>query len=107
MAFRIETASRAPQVHIVCQGHLDAGALAAIERGWAAVEAAGLSAVIRVCRGATADRTVVACLAGYPVERLEVEPPFLRSWLEELRAARARAVKSGSKERTGSGSDMR
>ena len=107
MAFRIETASRAPQVHIVCQGHLDADALAAIERGWAAADAAGLSAVIRVCRGVTADRLVVACLAGYPVERLEVEPPFLRSWLEELRAVRARAVKSGSKERRGSGSDMR
>ena len=107
MTFRIDTASRAPQVHIFCQGHLDADALAAIERGWAAAEAAGLNAVIRVCRGATADRPVVACLAGYPVERLEVESPFLRSWLEELRVVRGRAVKSGSKERTGSGSDMR
>ena len=107
MTFRVETTTAEPEVLIVCQGHLDADAAAAIECGWAAAGAAGLHATIRVCRGATADRLVVARLAGYPVERLEVESPFLRSWLEELRATRARAAESGSKERAGSGSEQR
>jgi len=96
MTFRVDTTSCGPQVLIVCEGHLDAEAIAAVERGWAAAEAAGLRAVIRVCRGATADRPVVVRLAGYPGERLEVESPFLRSWLEELRAGGARTAESGS-----------
>ncbi len=107
MTFRVETTAGTPQVLIVCQGHLDAEALAAIERGWAAAQAAGLKAVIRVCRGATADRPVVARLAGYADESLEVESPFLRSWLDELRATRAREAESGSEERAGSGSGLR
>jgi hypothetical protein len=107
MAFRVETTTRAPQVFIVCEGHLDAEAAAAIERGCAAASAAGLDAVIRVRRGVTADRPVVARLAAYPVERLEVESPFLRSWLERVRASRARAAESDNEERRGSRSDMR
>jgi hypothetical protein len=107
MAFRVETTTRAPRVFIVCEGHLDVEALAAIERGWAAANVAGLDAVIRVRRGVTADRSVVARLAGYPGERLEVESPFLRSWLEEVRATRARAAESDDEERRGSRSDMR
>ncbi len=79
----------------MCEGHLDAEAIAAIQRAVAAVEAACQHAVIRVCRGATADRSVVARLAGYAAERLEVESPFLRSWLEEVRGTSAQAVESG------------
>jgi hypothetical protein len=90
----------------VCEGHLDTEAVGAIERGWAAADAAGLDVVIRVCRGATADRPVVARLAQYPGERLEVESPFLRAWLDELRAARAQARESGNEGRTRSRSDM-
>jgi hypothetical protein len=105
MAFRVETTTRAPQVHIVCQGHLDAEAVTAIERAWAVAVAAGLDPVIRVCRGVTVDRPAVARLAAYPVERLELESPFLRSWLEEVRAMRTRASAIGSEERTGSGSE--
>ena len=63
MTFRVDTAPRGPQIFINCEGHLDAEAFAAIERGWVAAEAAGLRAVIRVCRGATADRAIVARLA--------------------------------------------
>ena len=107
MTFRVETTTGAPRVFIACEGHLDAEAVAAIERGWAAAQAAGLHAVIKVCRGATADRPVVARLAGYPVERLEVESPFLRSWLEELRAGGVRKVESGSEERIRSGGETR
>jgi len=107
MAFRVETATRAPHLEIVCQGHLDAEAVAAIERGWAVAEAAGLDPVVRVCRGTTADRLAVTRLGAYPAERLEVESPFLRSWLEEARALRARASESGSEERAGSGSERR
>ncbi len=106
MAFKVETTKGHPQVLIACQGHLDTEAMAAIERELAAVEAAGVRAVIRVCRGASADRSVVARLAGYPVERLEVESPFLRSWLEELRTTGAQEAKSGSGEHMGSGSEM-
>ena len=51
--------------------------------------------------------SAVARLAAYPVERLEVESPFLRSWLEEVRAMRRRVSASGSEERTGSGSERR
>jgi len=107
MTFRVDTKARGPQVLIACEGHLDAEALDAIEHGWSAAEAAGRRAVIRVCRGATADRSVVARLACYAVERLEVESPFLRSWLEELRATRAREAASGGEERAGSGSEQR
>lgn len=107
MAFRVETTTRAPQVLIVCQGHLDAEAVTAIERGWAMAKAAGLDPVITVCRGVTVDRSAVERLAAYPVERLEVESPFLRSWLEEVRAMRRRVSASGSEERTGSGSERR
>ncbi len=107
MAFRVETTTRAPQVHIVCQGHLDAEAVTAIERAWAMAKAAGLDPVIKVCRGVTVDRSAVACLAAHPVERLEVESPFLRSWLEEVRAMRRRVSTSGSEERTVSGSERR
>ncbi len=103
--FRVDIATCPPRVYIVCQGHLDADAVAAIERGRAVAETTGLDVVIRVCRGATADRPVVARLAGYPAERLEVDSPFLRSWLEELRAVLARAGEFGSKEPTSSGSD--
>ncbi len=104
MAFRVETTTGARQVLIACEGHLDADAVAAIEHGCAAAEAGGLRVVIRVCRGATADRLVMARLGCIPVEQLEVEPPFLRSWLETLRATRARAAESGG-ERAGSGSE--
>ncbi len=104
MAFRVETTTAARQVLIACEGHLDADAVAAIEHGCAAAEAGGLRVVIRVCRGATADRTVMARLGCIPVEQLEVESPFLRSWLETLRATRARAAESGE-ERAGSGSE--
>lgn len=97
MSFRVVTTATGTQIFIVCEGHLDAEAIAAIERALATAEAAGQRAVIRVCRGATADRPVVARLAGYPVQCLEVESPFLRSWLEELRADRARQV-SGDQE---------
>ncbi len=100
MSFRVETTSCGTRVLIVCEGHLDAEAIAAIQRAVAAVEAAGQVVVIRVCRGATADRPVVACLATYAVDRLEVESPFLRSWLEEARGARAQAVDSGNVEKS-------
>jgi hypothetical protein len=63
--------------------------MAAIEHGWTVAEAAGLQAVIRLCTGATADRPVVARLSEYPGESLEVESPFLRSWLENVRGRRA------------------
>ncbi len=106
MAFKVETTKGHPHFLIACQGHLDSEAMAAVERELAAAEAAGLRAVIRVCRGASADRTVVARLAGYPVERLEVESPFLRSWLEELRATCAQEATSSSGEHIGSGSEM-
>ncbi len=88
MSFRVETVRRDLQVLVICEGHLDAEAITAIQHALEAARGAGLQAVIRVRRDATADRTVVARLAGYPVERLEVESPFLRSWLEALRAAR-------------------
>jgi hypothetical protein len=107
MMFRVETTTRAPRTLIVCEGHLDTEAVAVIERRWAAANAAGLDAVIRVRPGVTADRRAVARLAAFPVERLEVESPFLRSWLEEVRATRARAAESDNEERRGSGSDMR
>ena len=84
------------QVLVVCEGHLDAEAVTAIQHAQQAARGAGLQAVIRVCRGATADRPVVALLAGYPVEQLEVESPFLRSWLDELRALRAPAAETGT-----------
>ncbi len=103
MAFRVETTTGARQVLIACEGHLDADAVVAIEHGCAAAEAVGLRAVVRVCRGATADRSVMARLGCIPVDQLEVESPFLRSWLESLRAARARAAES-SGERAVSGS---
>ncbi len=107
MAFRVETATRARHLEIICQGHLDAEAVAAIERGWAVAAATGLDPVIRLCRGTTADRPAVTRLAAYPVERLEVESPFLRAWLEEVRALGARVSESGSWERTSSGSERR
>lgn len=107
MTFRVETTTRAPRTFIVCEGHLDGEAVAAIERRWAAADAAGLDAMIKVRRGVTADRSVVARLAAYPVERLEVESPFLRSWLEEVRATRARAAESDDEERRSSRRDMR
>ena len=107
MTFRVETTTRAPRTFIVCEGHLDTEAVAAIDRRWAAAKASGLDAVIRVRRGVTADRPVVARLAAYPVERLEVESPFLRSWLEEVRATRAPAADSDNEEPRGSRSDMR
>jgi hypothetical protein len=107
MAFRIETTTRALRTFIVCEGHLDAEAVAAIERGWEAANVAGQDAVITVRRGATADRLAVARLAAFPAERLEVESPFLRLWLEEVRAARARAAESVNEEHRGSRSDTR
>ena len=102
MTFRVETTTRAPRTFIVCEGHLDAEAVAAIERRFAAANGAGLDAVISVRRGVTADRLVVARLAALPAERLEVESPFLRSWLEAVRAARGRAAESDNEERGGS-----
>jgi hypothetical protein len=60
-----------------------------------------------VSRDVTADRPAVTRLAAYPVERLEVESLFLRSWLEEVRAMCARVSESGSEERTGSRSERR
>ncbi len=107
MSFRVEITSCGTRICVVCEGHLDAEAMGAIERGWTNAQAGGARPFIRVCRGATADRTVVAHLAGYPGDRLEVESPFLRSWLEDLRASRARAAESGNEERAGSGSEMR
>ncbi len=89
MSFRVETATRGRQVLITCEGHLDADAMAAIEHGWTSAEAAGVQAVVRLCAGATADRPVVVRLSEYPGERLEVESPFLRSWLENVRGRRA------------------
>ncbi len=106
MSFRVEITSRGTQIFIVCEGHLDAEAMAAIERGWTAARCGGARAVIRLCRGATADRAVVAHLAHYPGDRLEVESPFLRSWLEELRASRARTAESGHAEHECSGSEQ-
>ncbi len=107
MSFRVEIMRREPGLLIVCEGHLDVEAFAAIQDALEAAGEAGLQAVVKVCRGATADRPVVARLAGYPLERLEVESPFLRSWLEELRATRARAAECGSGERAGSRSELR
>ncbi len=94
MSFRVQTMKRDLQVLVVCEGHLDAQAITAIQHALEAAQGAGLQAVVRVCRGATADRPAVACLAGYPVDRLEVESPFLRSWLAELRALRVGAADS-------------
>ncbi len=88
MSFRVETTTHGSRVLIVCEGHLDADAMLAIERARAAAEAAGLQVLIRLCRSATADRAVVAHLATVPGEWLEVESPFLRSWLEEVRNSR-------------------
>ncbi len=107
MSFRVETTSHGIRIVIVCEGHLDAAAIAAIEHALAVAEAAGQRALIKVCRGATADRPVVARLAGYPVERLEVESPFLRSWLEEVRTGDARTAGSGGQEHAAPGSEGR
>ncbi len=107
MSFRVDTTSCGPRLMVVCEGHLDAEAIAAIARAVATAETSGKNTVIRVCRGATADRPVVAQLAGYPIERLEVESPFLRSWLEELRAERTRTAESGRQEPSAPGSEER
>ncbi len=105
MSFRVESLTNGTRTLMRCEGYLDAEAMASIEREWAAAQARGGDAVIRVCRGATADRAVLARLAAYPADRLEVESPFLRAWLNDLRASRARVGESDNEERAGSGSE--
>lgn len=89
MSFRVETMTSGSEAVIWCEGHIDADAIGAIDHAWTAACSAGLRPLIKVCRSATADRAVMPRLAGYAPDILDVESPFLRSWVDELRAARA------------------
>jgi hypothetical protein len=86
MAFRVWTVVDAARTVVVCEGHLDADALTAIEHAWQSARSRGGDASIRVSRGTTVDHAVVERLARYAVDEIDAESPFLRSWIDEFRA---------------------
>jgi hypothetical protein len=85
MAFRIWTTNQSSQTVVACEGHLDDEAMASIERTLAEARRVDADTHLRLTRGTTADRAVVARLARYAPDQLQVDSPFLRLWIDEWR----------------------
>ena len=85
MAFRIWITNQSSQTLVTCEGHLDDEAMASLERTLTDARRADADTHLRLTRGTTADRAVVARLARYAPDQLQVDSPFLRSWIDEWR----------------------
>jgi hypothetical protein len=90
MAFRVWTVIDDSRTVVVCEGHLDAEAMTAIEHACESARSRGVTATIRVSRGTTVDHSIVSRLALYPADQIQAESPFLRSWIEESRTQEGR-----------------
>ena len=88
MAFRVWNTTQESATVVAFEGHLDEEAMAAIERALSEARRMDTAAHLRLTRGTTAERAVVARLAAYDPGQLQVESPFLRAWIDEWRDTR-------------------